>query len=109
MDEQPNTPADAVGVGPTGVRFTTHQLVALLFDPKAIDRKELTTYYHESLKDKTRKKYDKMPDKFKQVDANNDGWISPAEMRQAIDKVFDFKSNLTVEDVNELLEYFWVQ
>ena len=44
----------------------------------------------------------------KQVDANNDGWISPAEMRQAIDKVFDFKSNLT-EDVNELLEYFWVQ
>ncbi|HPW67321.1 MAG TPA: EF-hand domain-containing protein [Salinivirgaceae bacterium] len=109
MDEQPNTPADAIGVGPTGVRFTTHHLIAILFDPKAVDRKELTTYYHESMHQKTRKKYDKMPEKFKQVDTNNDGWISPAEMRQAIDKVFDFKSNLTVEDVNELLEYFWVQ
>ncbi len=109
MDEQPNTPADAVGVGPSGVRFTTHHLVALLFDPKSVERKELGTYYHESKQQKTRKKYDKMPEKFKTVDTNNDGWISPTEMRQAIDKVFDFKSSLTIEDVNELLEYFWVQ
>lgn len=109
MDEQPNTPENSVGVGSTGVRLTNHHLVALLFDPKAVVRKELGTYYHESKLQKSRKKYDKMPDKFKQVDSNNDGWISPNEMRQAIDKVFDFKSNLSVEDVNELLEYFWVQ
>ena len=106
-DEQPNTPADAI-VGPNGVRYTVYHLVSLLFDPKAVNRKDLNTYYSEQ-RQQPRKKYEKMPDKFKQVDTNNDGWISPAEMREAIDKVFDFKSNLTIEDVNELLEYFWVQ
>ena len=109
MDEQPNTPSDAIGVGATGVRFTTHHLVALLFDPKAVNRKDLGTYYDEERLQRSKKKYEKMPDKFKTVDKNNDGWISPTEMREAIDKVFDFKSTLTIEDVNELLEYFWVQ
>ncbi|MDY0280563.1 MAG: hypothetical protein RBR35_08370 [Salinivirgaceae bacterium] len=108
-DEQPNTPPNTIGVGSTGVRLTTHHLVAILFDPKSVNRKDLDTYYHESRQERGGKKYDKMPDKFKTVDKNNDGWISPTEMRDAIDKVFDFKSTLTVEDVNELLEYFWVQ
>lgn len=109
MDEEPNTPKDAVGVSPRGVRYTNHHLVSLLFDPKAIDRKLLGTYYDEERQTKERKKYDKMPDKFRKVDTNNDGWISPGEMRKAIDLVFDFKSSLTIDDVNELLEYFWVQ
>ncbi len=108
-DEQPNTPRDAIGIGPTGVRLTTYHMVALLFDPKAVERRHLATYYSEQRQQVTRKKYDKMPAKFKQFDVNNDGWISPTELRQAIDKVFDFKSNLSVDDVNELLEYFWVQ
>ena len=107
MDEQPNTQSGAM-VGPTGVRLTIYHLVSLLFDPKAVDRKELSTYYSKE-REQPRKKYDKMPEKFKQVDTNGDGWISPTEMREAIDKVFDFKSDLTIEDVNELLEYFWVQ
>lgn len=106
-DEQPNSPNDAI-VGVNGVRFTVYHLISLLFDPKAVNRKDLNTYYSEQ-RQQPRKKYEKMPDKFKQVDSNNDGWISPAEMREAIDKVFDFNSSLTIDDVNELLEYFWVQ
>ncbi|HON18396.1 MAG TPA: hypothetical protein PK990_04420 [Salinivirgaceae bacterium] len=108
-DEQPNSPKETIGVGSTGVRLTTHHLVAILFDPKAVERKHLQTYYSEARQQVKRKKYDKMPDKFKKVDSNNDGWISPSELRHAIDQVFDFKSTLSVDDVNELLEYFWVQ
>jgi len=107
LDQQPNTPAGAI-VGPTGIRLTIYHLVSLLFDPKAVLRKELSTYYSKD-RQAPRKQYDKMPEKFRQVDTNNDGWISPTEMREAIDKVFDFKSTLTIDDVNELLEYFWVQ
>jgi hypothetical protein len=107
MDDQPNSPPGSI-VGPNGVRLTIYHLVSLLFDPKAVNRKDLSTYYSKE-RQQPRKKYDKMPEKFRQVDTNNDGWISPTEMRQAIDKVFDFNSTLTIEDVNELLEYFWVQ
>ena len=50
-----------------------------------------------------------IPDKFKAVDADADGYISFAELLAAIDKYFDQDSQFTVDDVYELNDFFFSQ
>lgn len=50
-----------------------------------------------------------IPDKFKAVDADADGYISFAELLAAIDKYFDQESKYSVDDVYELNDFFFAQ
>ena len=50
-----------------------------------------------------------IPDKFKSVDTDGDGYISFQELLKTIDDYFDEKTNLKPEDVYELNDFFFSQ
>jgi len=51
----------------------------------------------------------KIPSDFSSVDKNNDGYISVAELNQAIDDFFSGSSDLTVDKINKLIDFFFEQ
>jgi len=51
----------------------------------------------------------KIPSDFASVDKNNDGFISVAELNQAIDDFFSGSSDLTVDKINKLIDFFFEQ
>ena len=72
---------------------------------------ELWTFFkfNSLKKDISKKNYSGIPAKFKSVDVDNDGYISADELQKAVDNFFDFNSNLTLQEVNELREFFFDQ
>ena len=110
LDKQNNTPKDAVAVGTNGIRIIDTHLIAMLYEPDAVPRREVYSYY-ESIGegDANGASYSGIPDKFKSIDINGDKYISVEELQKAIDSIFDFSSNLGVEDINELREFFFQQ
>lgn len=50
-----------------------------------------------------------VPEKFKGIDANSDGYVSYDEMLKEINKYFDGESKLQTNDVYELNEFFFEQ
>lgn len=50
-----------------------------------------------------------IPEKFKSVDVDGDGYISFDEVLKAIDAFFDFDNELTTDDIYELNDFFFSQ
>lgn len=112
LDKQPDTPGGSVAISPSGIRIIDTHLISMLYDPDAVDRKELMNYYKgtENVKAREQKvEHTEIPTKFKFLDLNEDNYISIEELQKAIDGLFDFSSPLTVEDIYELQEFFFEQ
>jgi hypothetical protein len=107
LDKQKGTVLDALGVRENGIRILDMHVVSMLYEPEAVKRKDLYNYY--SIAGGEAKTYDEIPDKFKHLDINEDGWISPKELQQAINDFFDFKSKLKADDIYELKDFFFLQ
>ena len=78
----------------------------------AVGRNEINLYIRtpDSYKiGKSKGKKVPIPQKFKSVDKDNDGYISFDEMLQEIDRFFDFKSSLNSSDIYELNDFFFSQ
>jgi hypothetical protein len=56
-----------------------------------------------------RGEYVEIPEKFKKIDTDADGYISFDEVLKAIDDFFDFESDLTTNDIYELNDFFFSQ
>ncbi len=106
-DKQKGTTHKALGVRDNGIRILDMHVISMLYEPEAVKRKDIYNYYQKG--DGQTKQYDGIPDKFKHLDLNNDKWISPKELQQAINDFFDFKSNLKADDIYELKEFFFQQ
>ncbi len=106
-DKQDNTPPNSIAVGSNGIRIIESHLIALLYDPDAINRDDV--HHYKQTSSKSSKKYKQIPAKFKKLDLNQDNYISVDELQKAIDSLFDFSSNLTVEDIHELQDFFFDQ
>ncbi len=106
-DKQQGTTHKALGVRDNGIRILDMHVISMLYEPEAVKRKDIYNYYQKG--SGQTKKYDGIPDKFKSLDRNNDKWISPKELQQAINDFFDFKSNLKADDIYELKEFFFQQ
>jgi hypothetical protein len=52
---------------------------------------------------------DQIPQKFTKVDSDKDGYISFDEILDEIDDFFDFKTDLTSDDIYELNDFFFAQ
>jgi opacity protein-like surface antigen len=50
-----------------------------------------------------------IPEKFKTLDEDKDGYISFDEVLKAIDSFFDFESELSTQDIYELNDFFFAQ
>lgn len=107
LDKQKGTVLDALGVKENGIRILDMHVISMLYEPEAVKRKDLYNYYNNSGGEA--KTYDEIPDKFKPLDVNEDGWISPKELQNAINDFFDFKSNLKADDIYELKDFFFLQ
>lgn len=51
----------------------------------------------------------KIPDKFKYADTNKDGHISVKEINETIDNFFNETTNIDIEGIDNLIEYFFEQ
>jgi len=110
LDKQAETPPGAIAVNDEGIRIIDTHLIAMLYEPDAVRRNEVISYY-ESLKEGggESKSYAGIPDKFKHVDTDFDGYISHEELQKAIDSLFDLDSKLNVDDIKELQDFFFEQ
>jgi Ca2+-binding EF-hand superfamily protein len=50
-----------------------------------------------------------IPEKFKRVDTDGDGYVSFSELLSAIEKFFDGSLEVSVEEIYELNNYFFSQ
>ncbi len=112
-DDEPNSKKNAM-VNLRGVTYTEEELIAASQPPAAVQMDNICDVFPSLCPDKNKFKtfkrsYDEMPAKFKPIDLNNDGYISIEEINIAIDKFFDMQTNLTIEDIRELNDYFFDQ
>lgn len=110
IDLEPNTPAGAV-VDEHGVQLSESKLAEMYGKMKlAANRKDaevipLAKIWTRSLS------YTPgvIPDKFKSVDVDGDGYIAFEELLKAINDFFDNRNSFTVDDINELNTFFFTQ
>ncbi|MDR2036811.1 MAG: hypothetical protein LBQ60_02690 [Bacteroidales bacterium] len=93
-----------------GVEINENMIVELLGKP-ALARKDVEAYLIAKRSQESSRVRESLPvpDKFKEVDQNNDGYISFDELLKAIDAYFDGTSEYSPEDIKELNEFFFEQ
>ena len=110
LDKEKNTTPNAY-VNSEGVEIAEEELITLLSGNLAVNRDEIDIYIQNII---GFSKYSGMtnleiPEKFKPLDINRDGYISFDEVLKSIDDFFDFKSSLTTADIYELNSFFFAQ
>jgi Ca2+-binding EF-hand superfamily protein len=109
-DREPMTNKGAI-VDEFGVTMPEDQLIAMIENNDAVKRSEVDLYilnYASSSQFRGLKDV-KVPEKYKSVDKDNDGYISFEEVMEAIDNFFDFETDLSTEDIYELNDFFFSQ
>jgi len=84
-------------------------LMKLMGRNEAMNRNDVMAYFATIGKSYVRKSVEGVPEKFKNLDTDSDGYISFDELLQGIDDYFDQKLSLSVEDIYELNNFFFDQ
>ena len=96
-----------------GVKLTEEEWMAFSDTTDAIAYHEICDFYpsmcYDSPTERYRNMFVKIPDKFLYLDEDKDEYISIEEVSRAIDDFFNMTSNLTIDDVYELTEFFFSQ
>lgn len=111
LDSELTTPRTAFYVDLIGKEVTEPVILAMLNDTAALNQNDIYRHY-PNLLDGTglyRRFYKTIPAKFKSVDTNGDDYISLEEILNAINQFFDSQSDLKVDDLYELGEFFFIQ
>jgi Ca2+-binding EF-hand superfamily protein len=109
LDKEPNS-APGAWVNADGKTVSeSDYLASLLSRSDAMSRRDVKAYFETIGKGYVRKAVSDIPEKFKKLDIDKDGYISFEELLQAIDDYFDFKLNFKVEDIYELNNFFFEQ
>lgn len=110
-DQEENTPQNAFYVDTIGKEVKESELLTQLNDNESLEQPVIYDHY-PSLLDGTglyRRFYKKIPEKFKSLDEDEDDYISLDELINSIDTFFEGNSELTVDDLYELNEFFFIQ
>jgi hypothetical protein len=93
-----------------GVEVNENTVVGLL-DAQAIRRSDVESYLlMQKVQNKVRRGESlPIPDKFKKVDKDSDGYISFDELLKVIDDYFDDKSDYSPADIKDLNNFFFEQ
>ena len=94
-----------------GVEIPEDDLIALLDMSSAVRREDVDLYLRtpSSYSNYKNSTAGQIPEKFKTIDLDGDGYISFDEILDEIDKFFDFGSDLGSEDIYELNDFFFSQ
>lgn len=117
-DKEPNTP-EGTRVNSEGITLTDEMIEeqARQRDSVQVQR---TQFYSEELSEEERKELKEqykdqlpegpsIPEKYKFVDADKDGYITAKEVTGAIDGFFEGTNDLDVKDLNDLVDFFFEQ
>ena len=109
LDREPNSRPGAI-VDEYGVEITEEEFLEKL-SAQAIRRSEVEAFLlMQRVQNRTTRRGDlPIPDKFRRIDINSDGYISFDEFLRAINDFFDGSSNLTPNDLRELNDFFFEQ
>jgi len=107
MDEEMDSEEGAL-VNDQGVTLTEEQLIALLALRDAVPREDLDLYF-KAQQEGQRMSLESMPEKFKSLDLDGDNYLSFDELLGSIDDFFDFSSELEVEEVYLVINFFFLQ
>lgn len=110
-DKEADSPKDAFYIDSVGRSMTKTQILALLNDKKSFDQAEIYRHYPSLLEGTGlyHRFYKAIPEKYKSLDENKDDYISLDELLKTIDTFFDGDSKLSVDDLYELEEFFFIQ
>jgi hypothetical protein len=110
LDDEPNSRYGAL-VDERGVEMTDDDIIASLDMSKAVSRSDISMYIRtpDSYNNYKKMTSKEIPEKFINIDIDNDGYISYEEMMNTIDEFFEFESNLTSDDIYELNDFFFSQ
>ena len=112
-DDEINTEKDSI-VNLKGVKLTDEEWAYYSDTTRpAIDYDQICTTYpslcYNNEKERYRNSSTEIPDKFKYIDKDKDGYLSVEEIGDAIDDFFNMASPLKIEDVYELTQFFFTQ
>ena len=109
LDREPNSRPGAI-VDEYGVEINENMVVEVLND-MAILRSDVESYLMvRKMQNRARREgVLPIPEKFKRVDANSDGYISFDELLKTINNVFDDASGYSPSDIKELIDFFFDQ
>lgn len=109
LDKEENTPKGAT-VDDDGVQLSQEKLAEMFDQKNAVSRKEIKVVPVAPIWTRSITfTPGVIPDKFKSVDTDGDGYISFTELLKAIDDYFDDKTTLKSEDIYDLNSFFFSQ
>ena len=97
-------------VDPDGTTVTEEEFLARLQTrERAMKREEVAPYMDMILAEYVIGVAVEIPDKFKSLDEDQDGYLSYEELLKSIDQYFDYQLDLSLEELRELNEFFFSQ
>lgn len=109
LDREPDTPP-GVWVNEAGETVTEDQFLASLQYREEAMNRENVAEYTEMIRGNYRvTSAGEIPDKFKTLDTDDDGYLSFEELLRAIDEYFDYRLDLTLEELRQLNAFFFSQ
>lgn len=109
MDKELNS-AKGAFVDKDGITLTDDELIAMLDASMALNRADiLKSHGTYRISKYAGIENLEIPEEYKFVDANGDGYISFFELLQAIDEYFDYKTPLTSDELLDLNDFFFAQ
>lgn len=108
LDEEPDSEPGA-WVDEKGVTMDEEEFLAKLQRDRALRREDLEAYMMLQKNRFIERSIADIPEKFVELDADEDGYISFEELLKAIDKYFDFEVDLSLEELRQVNEFFFSQ
>lgn len=109
IDEEGNTPAGA-SIDNKGVQLLDDKISEMFDQKNAVLRKEIRVVPVAKIWTRSITfTPGVIPDKFKKVDADGDGYISFPELLKSVDDYFDEKTDFKPEDIYDLNSFFFSQ
>lgn len=108
LDKEADTP-EGVWVDDNGVTLSEERHLAELQRDSALKRDDLEAYMRMFEATFESPQVLEIPEKYRSLDSDEDGYISYDELLRVIDDYFDFKVNLSIEELREVNEFFFSQ